>query len=120
MRNFIVCKNPPIQLTVRANNTTLRVDKNTQPAMESMRNVVLSVGKKPVLSTSLVLDLLTFVTSFVMAVYLLASLPAPFPQSYVKVARDRVDAMWWTLLAGGIILLFYRRVDLHFLFKNFV
>jgi hypothetical protein len=83
--------------------------------MESMRNVVLSVGKKPVLSSSLVLDLLTFVTSFVMAVYLLASLPAPFPQSYVKVARDRVDAMWWTLLAGGIILLFYRRVDLQVL-----
>jgi hypothetical protein len=29
MRNFIVGKNPPIQLTVRAHNTTLRVDKNS-------------------------------------------------------------------------------------------
>jgi hypothetical protein len=55
-------------------------------AGETMWKVVQSVGKKPLLSVSLVVDLLTTAASLVMGVYCLASLPHPFPPTYVKVS----------------------------------
>ena len=50
-------------------------------------NVVRSAAKKPVLTVSLGLDILCTLGSLAMGIYLLASLPSPFPM----VSRHTTD-----------------------------
>ncbi len=73
-----------------------------------MLRVIRTVGRKPILSLSLLVDLVCAAGGLVMGVYLLASLPPPLAQTHLKVIRDKCDALWWTMLAGGVLLILYR------------
>jgi hypothetical protein len=70
-------------------------------------NVARSAAKKPVLTVTLALDIVCTGVALAMGIYLLISLPSPFPTTYVKIAKERVEGVWWAFFIGGVLLLLY-------------
>ena len=70
-----------------------------------MMKVVRTAGKKPILSLSLIIDAVCTLGYLSLGITLLVSLPPPFPETHLEVVRERLDAVWWSMLAGGVLLL---------------